>query len=294
MNDNDTFHRMDGTDPRPGRGLIVTIDVEDHTLPPSMPRLDGAIAPILDLLCRREIHATFFVVGELVESSRELLHRLMEDGHELGLHGFTHRYLRDLGPVGFADELRCGVDAFHDHLGITPTGFRAPYCSITRDTPWAPDLLTEAGFHYSSSVLPASNPIAGYPGAPRRPFRWPSGLIEIPVPVFGRGRLSVPALGGAYLRLAPRVIIRWACRGRSAEAGDWTYAHPYDFDLSEPFFRRPGQAWLEARLLFARRRLMLARFDNLMNAGSPTLGDFAAGLQKSVDLPTFQPTALPA
>jgi hypothetical protein len=90
------------------------------------------------------------------------------------------------------------------------------------------------------------------------------------------------------------VIIRWARRGRSAEAGDWTYAHPYDFDLSEPFFRRPEQAWLEARLLFARRRLMLARFDNLMNAGSPTLGDFAAGLQKSVDLPTFQPTALPA
>jgi len=293
MNDNDTSHRMDRTVPRPGRGLIVTIDFEDHTLYPSTPRLDSAIAPVLDLLRRREVHATFFVVGELVESWKELLCQLMDDGHELGLHGFTHRYMRDLGPVGLADELKRGVDAFHNHLGVVPTGYRAPYCSLTHDTPWAPDLLTEAGFHYSSSVLPASNPIAGFPGAPRRPFRWPSGLLEIPVPVLGRGRLSVPALGGAYLRLAPKAIVRWAHRGRSAEAGDWTYAHPYDFDPTEPFFRRPGQAWLEARLLFARRKLMLGRFDSLMSAGSPTLGEFAAGLRRSVDLPTFQPTASP-
>ena len=293
MSDDSTSHRTDHPRLGTGRGLIVTIDIEDHTPTTSVPRLEDAIAPVLDLLHERRARATFFVVGELIESRKDLLQLLMANGHELGLHGFTHRYLRDLGPKGLAEELKRGVDSFHHHLGHQPAGFRAPYCSLTRDTPWAPDLLVEAGFQYSSSVLPAPNPIAGFPGAPQRPFRWPCGLLELPVPVFGRGRFSIPALGGAYLRLTPELVFRLALRMSSLEVGDWTYAHPYDFDTTEPFFRRPGQPWLEAKLLFARRRLMLRRFNRLVVSGSPTLGELAEDLRKAANLPVFPSEAMP-
>ncbi len=106
MSDGSTSHRTDHPRLGAGRGLIVTIDVEDHTPPTSAPRLDDAIVPVLDLLHERRARATFFVVGELIESRRDLLQQLMANGHELGLHGFTHRYLRDLGPKGLAEELR--------------------------------------------------------------------------------------------------------------------------------------------------------------------------------------------
>ena len=201
-------------------GLIITIDVEDHTIPPAKPRFDQAIGPLLEVLDRRHVKATFFVVGELVARWDCQLRELVAAGHEVGLHGFTHRHLRVLGPGGFADELRMGVDTLGERLGVSPAGFRAPYCSLTKDTPWAPDLLVEAGFSYSSSVMPALNPMAGYPGAPARPFRWRCGLLELPSPVFGIRRLSLPVLGGAYLRLMPMSIVRMASRGRSADRGD--------------------------------------------------------------------------
>ncbi len=287
MSDRSEGHRRRPTLRRPGASLIITIDVEDHTIPPAEPRYEQAIGPLLQVLDERRAKATFFVVGELVARRDRQLRELVAAGHEVGLHGFTHRHLRVLGPGGFADELRMGVDALGECLGVSPAGFRAPYYSLTEDTPWAPDLLVEAGFSYSSSVMPASNPIAGYPGAPAQPFRWRCGLLELPSPVFGMGRLSLPVLGGAYLRLMPMFIIRTALRRRSADRGDWTYAHPYDFDTSEQFFRQPDQSWIEARLLFARRKHMLRRFSRLIGAGTPTLGEFANRLHSSNQLPVF-------
>ncbi len=268
-------------------GLIITIDVEDHTIPPAKPRFDQAIGPLLEVLDRRHVKATFFVVGELVARWDCQLRELVAAGHEVGLHGFTHRHLQVLGPERFSDELRRGVDTLGEILGVSPAGFRAPYYSLTENTLWAPELLAEAGFSYSSSLMPAWNPISSYPRAPAQPFRWRCGLLELPSPVFGMGRLSLPVLGGAYLRLMPMFIIRTALRRRSADRGDWTYAHPYDFDATESFFRRPDQSWLEARLLFARRKHMLTRFSRLISAGAPTLGEFANGLHSSNQLPVF-------
>ena len=47
-----------------------------------------------------------------------------------------------------------------------------------------------------------------------------AGLLEFPARVFGRGRFSIPALGGAYLRLTPELVFRLALRMRSPEVGD--------------------------------------------------------------------------
>lgn len=259
---------------RDPRTTLITIDVEDHGPTDRPPRFRTALAPLLDALRDRRVTATFFVVGTLVPTWADELTQLTADGHEIGLHGHTHRFLKTLGPATFRDELRAGREAIANVTGSPPVGFRAPYFSLTADTPWAPDILTEEGFVYSSSVLPAWNPQAGMPGVPKTPFRWPSGLVEFPVPVFGVRSLGLPVLGGAYLRLLPSSIVRLAERS-SRDVGRWTYAHPYDFDADEQFFRRPGQSWLVAKLLFARRRLMLPRVMDLVGSGGGTLGSLA-------------------
>ncbi len=287
MSDHSGEHRRRRTDRKSDRCLIITVDLEDHTVPPAPPRFDRAIEPLLTVLAERQARATFFVVGELVPQYASQLRDLAEAGHEIGLHGFTHQHVLDLGPKLFADQIRRGLETLGEHVGVAPAGFRAPFCSVTNKTPWAPEILSDAGFVYSSSVMPAWNPIAGYPGAPTRPFRWPSGLLELPAPIFGLGRFALPVLGGAYLRLMPWAVVWIAARTRSADNGDWTYVHPYDLDAEEPFFRRPGQSWIEAKLLFARRTLMFRRVTGFIGTGAPTLGEYALRLEHSTGIPEF-------
>jgi peptidoglycan/xylan/chitin deacetylase (PgdA/CDA1 family) len=267
-------------------GTLVTIDVEDHGPIDRPPRFRQALEPLLGLLQSRGLVATFFVVGALAPSWKDDLRQLAADGHVIGLHGYTHRFLRDLGPEEFRRELRRGCETLAAITGERPWGFRAPYFSLTRDTPWAPDILGEEGFIYSSSVLPAWNPQAGLPGMPKTPFRWSSGVVEFPVPVFGIGRFGVPVLGGAYLRLMPSAVVRAAER-RSRGIGRWTYAHPYDFDVDESFFRRTGQSWLVAKLLFARRHLMLPRVMQLVGDVGPTFDALSQDADFVGNLPTI-------
>lgn len=51
------------------------------------PRYTGTL---LDILKEYQIHATFFVVAQKAEKYPELIHRILEEGHELGLHSLEH------------------------------------------------------------------------------------------------------------------------------------------------------------------------------------------------------------
>jgi chitin deacetylase len=46
--------------------------------------------PLLDLLKRYSVKATFFVIGERVERNRELVKRIIREGHLLGSHSYHH------------------------------------------------------------------------------------------------------------------------------------------------------------------------------------------------------------
>lgn len=55
----------------------------------------GYTDDILDILKRYDVKATFFVTGKEDEASRELLKRIVEEGHTLGMHSYSHKY-RDI------------------------------------------------------------------------------------------------------------------------------------------------------------------------------------------------------
>lgn len=158
-----------------------------------------------------------------------------------------------------------------DLLQTEIVGFRAPYFSLTKETKWVSGELAELGFEYSSSVLPAKNAQAGFPEAPRSPFLWPSGLIELPVTTFGIGYLRAPIIGGAYLRLSLRALVAAATFQAARNDFGMTYCHPYDFDDQEPFTVREGDSWIFSKLLFARRKLMLKRVMSVVSPGSRSL-----------------------
>lgn len=47
---------------------------------------------ILDILAQYDVKATFFVVGREDEASREAIKRIVEEGHSLGMHSYSHKY----------------------------------------------------------------------------------------------------------------------------------------------------------------------------------------------------------
>jgi polysaccharide deacetylase family protein (PEP-CTERM system associated) len=268
--------------------LTVTFDLEDGRSSPSQEeRFVEMSHRFLEFAEERGISTTVFIVGEIARSHPSLVRRVADGGHEIGLHGLRHVTLGDVGKSRLRAELEEGRALLQDAAGVPVRGFRAPIFSLTPATEWAVEQIASVGFAYSSSVLPAANPLHGWPGAPRQPCRWANGLIELPVPVAGAGRLSIPFLGGIYLRYVPLRLARRLLAGLGPRSAPWSYCHPYDIDPDEPFFVMPHAGWLTSRILHTRRGATLTRLEAVVAAAggtAPPLGEIATGLS-SQELP---------
>ncbi|MGR8920163.1 MAG: polysaccharide deacetylase family protein [Gammaproteobacteria bacterium] len=271
--------------------LTVTLDLEDHTQgsDPARRYRDNA-RRILEHLAARGTSATIFIVGDVIEECRDIIRAGVAAGHEFGLHSATHTPLTRQAAPALAPALADATQRLADLSGQPVRGFRAPVFSLTPATVWITDLLGELGYRYSSSVLPAPHPLFGFPGAPTGSFRWPNGLVELPVPLARIGPATVPFLGGIYLRYLPLALIR-RCRATLApDVLPWTYLHPYDIDAAEGYFRFPEAGALMSVLLWRRRGSTLARLDALLEAAgggtSPTLSGAVEALDVDA-LPSF-------
>ncbi|MEU6589745.1 bifunctional polysaccharide deacetylase/glycosyltransferase family 2 protein [Streptomyces sp. NPDC046881] len=84
---------------------------------------------ILDVLRRNHVHATFFVVGTQAVAHPELVRRIVAEGHQIGIHTFTHPDLSHLAPWQRALELRETQLALAGTAGVTSALLRPPYSS---------------------------------------------------------------------------------------------------------------------------------------------------------------------
>lgn len=270
--------------------LTITLDLEDSTgVNAPAGRWVAASHRFLEAVERDGVKATVFIVGDAARAVPDLVRRVAAAGHEVALHGLRHVPLGESGPGDFPRELEEGRALLQELSGQPVLGFRAPIFSLTPSTSWAVQQLTDAGFTYSSSVLPAANPLHGWPGLPAEPFRWSTGLVELPCPVLGVGPARIPYLGGIYLRYVPR----WAGRRQlHATRGEvaWSYVHPYDLDPGAPVRRFPHANWPTSLLLHTRRRSTMARLRWLTDAAGgagPPLVEVVERLGKTslVDVP---------
>jgi polysaccharide deacetylase family protein (PEP-CTERM system associated) len=261
--------------------VTFTLDLEDHRAPDSTEeRYPALTRRILDFLGNRGVRGTFFVTGEIAERSPDLVREVAAAGHEIGFHGWHHVPLPRLTPVQLRADAKRGKDLLEDVSGTPVVGFRAPLFSLVPESRWAVDVLAEVGFTYSSSVLPARNPLFGDPTAPVAAFRWPNGLIELPCPVARVAGVGLPYLGGVYLRALPTVFSTAARRRLGDQETLWIYCHPYDFDPDEAFWIAPEVGRFGSRLLFYNRRRMFAKVDALLRAGvAPPLVERLAALE---------------
>ena len=106
--------------PRSGNEVALTFD--DGPDPP----YTLEVASILD---QHGVKGTFFEVGKAVVQRPDVSKALMDDGHLLGNHSYTHDAVHWLDPR--YPELQQTQDAFQRDLGVCPAFYRPPHGSHT-------------------------------------------------------------------------------------------------------------------------------------------------------------------
>ncbi len=204
-------------------------------------RVEANTNRILALLREHGTKATFFFLGWVAERCPQLVRDIDRDGHEVASHGYGHELVYRMTADSFRADLRRAKAFLEDLVGKPVLGYRAPSFSIVRESIWAIDVLKEEGFEYDSSVFPVSlHDRYGFTERGPHPFRWPNGLLEIPLAVYNLRGLGLPVAGGGYFRLFPYAYFRYLLRRLNAKQQQFTfYLHPWEFDPEQPRVRAP-------------------------------------------------------
>lgn len=88
---------------------------------------------VLDILKKEGIKATFFVVGNSMSEDRiECMKRIIEEGHAIGLHTYSHEYKQIYKSVeSFLEDINKLNDFLYEELRIKPNIYRFPGGSYT-------------------------------------------------------------------------------------------------------------------------------------------------------------------
>lgn len=100
------------------RELALTYDDGPH--PEHTPR-------VLDLLAERGAHATFFVLTRQVRKHPGITRRLLDEGHDVALHGEDHRSLLTMSAMSAWSAIRDARHFLEDTISHPVTMYRPPY-----------------------------------------------------------------------------------------------------------------------------------------------------------------------
>jgi len=168
--------RLTGEGPSACGRLTLSFDVDYPEDVESLPAL-------CDRLASAGITAAFAVIGMLVRRFPVEHRRLVEAGHEVLNHTYSHPDNELLHPNETFDQLTPQArlaqiedcrKACEDVLGISPEGFRAPHFGKVTGRDFY-GILRDTGCRFSSSVIAPGTRTFGLP------FRTAEGIVEFPV-----------------------------------------------------------------------------------------------------------------
>lgn len=207
-------------------------------------RIERSVDKLLRIFQDAEVKATFFVLGWIAERHPNMVSAIKEQGHEIGTHGYSHRFIYNLGPLLFREELKRSIGILEDITGERVCGHRASAWTITKASSWALDILLEENLLYDSSITPIRTYLNGYPGFPDRPFIIRSNgdqkLIEFPLTTIKFYNYRFPVAGGFFTRVYPYWLIRYGINRTNRDSRPvMFYIHPWDLDTEQPRLKLP-------------------------------------------------------
>ena len=102
---------------------VVLLTIDDG------PSSSSTLDPILKTLSEYKIHALFFVMGSKANANQTLMKKIIDAGHTIGNHTYTHANLKNLSQNGTRQEIDRADTTLTKILGFGPKFFRPPYGS---------------------------------------------------------------------------------------------------------------------------------------------------------------------
>lgn len=221
-----------------------SIDVEDgislamrdffnHPIPQT-DQVERCTLKILDLLESKNVKSTFFVLGQVADKFPDLIKKIDNEGHEIGIHGYNHLRIDRISQKKAKEELFIAKNKVQELIGSEVIGHRAPAFSVGPNEEWVFDILIELGFKYDSSVMPTRTSNYGWPGFnfDITKIKTNSGgeIWEVPMSVSKYFNRYIPFSGGSYLRLLPEFILKKTFQKEGETRPVILYIHPYELD----------------------------------------------------------------
>ncbi|MDD4343159.1 MAG: polysaccharide deacetylase [Eubacteriales bacterium] len=105
---------------------------------------------LLKLFKKYNISPTWFAPGHSIESFPEQMKMIVDAGHEIGAHGYSHENPIAMSPKQEEDVLIKSIELIKDLTGKKPTGYVAPWWEFSNVTN---DLLIKHGIKYDHSLM---------------------------------------------------------------------------------------------------------------------------------------------
>ncbi|MCK6449300.1 MAG: polysaccharide deacetylase [Alphaproteobacteria bacterium] len=176
---------------------IVCLTVDFDALSPFVAR--GLVSPsalsrgefslvgadrLLRLFKHHGVRSTWFTPGVEIDTYPDMARRVVDEGHEMAHHGYTHRPPNTIGRAEEESELVRGNEAIARLTGRRARGYRSPSWELS---PQSIELLLRHGFDYESSLmghdyLPYHARLGDVISADQPPrFGPPTRLVEMPI-----------------------------------------------------------------------------------------------------------------
>lgn len=103
---------------------------------------------LLQLFAKKGLHVSWFVPGHSIESFPRQVAAIVDGGHEVGAHGYTHENPIAMTAKQERSVLEKSIELIEKVSGKSPRGYVAPWWEMSESTI---DLLLEHGFSYDKS-----------------------------------------------------------------------------------------------------------------------------------------------
>ncbi len=108
------------------------------------------IPRLLKLFKKYHLPATWFVPGHSIETFPEQMKMIVDAGHEVGAHGYSHENPIAMSAKQEEDVLLKSIELIKDLTGKAPTGYVVPWWEFSNITN---ELLLKHGFKYDHSLM---------------------------------------------------------------------------------------------------------------------------------------------
>lgn len=253
--------------------ILLSFDIEEFDMPleyggeiPFEEQISVSrkgLERILDLLKKHNAKATFFSTVIFAEQCKDLVNRLLEEGHELASHTYYHSQFE-------VADLQKSKEKLEEMFPTEVIGLRMPRMRPVNETD-----VADAGYIYNSSINPTFLPGRYNNLKVSRKYFYQSGVLQVPASV---SPMRIPLFWLSFHNF-PIWIYRFLAQNALRKDGYLNiYFHPWEFaEIKNPKYKLPN---------FTTKNTgedMVTRFDEFLtwlNKKGNTFGTFKDFLDK--------------